>query len=163
MDEEAFCAFYQTTAPALQRYIRRTCGNPPLSEDILQECFYRFLRAHLPVMNALQMKAYLFKTATSILMDNWRREKRERFWKSLWNPQAKPGGNSRDDVLCALSELKPRERALLWLAYVEGFDHSEIASTLGLKEESIRVLLFRSRKKLARILGRQSSIYGATS
>ena len=45
MKEAAFCAFYQSTAPALQGYIRKTCGNPALSEDVLQETFYRFLRA----------------------------------------------------------------------------------------------------------------------
>jgi hypothetical protein len=41
--------------------------------------------------------------------------------------------------------LKPAERALLWLAYVEGFDHSEIAAA-GIRSKSIRVLLFRARQ-----------------
>jgi RNA polymerase sigma-70 factor (ECF subfamily) len=50
------------------------------------------------------------------------------------------------------AQLKPQEQSLLWLAYVEGFDHREIASTLQLKEGSIRVLLFRARKRLADML-----------
>ena len=49
-------------------------------------------------------------------------------------------------------ELKPRERALLWLAHVEEADHDEIGEALGLKSKSVRVLLFRARKKLAEIL-----------
>ena len=60
----------------------------------------------------------------------------------------------------ALSALKPAQRALLWLAYVEGFSHSEIATTLGIKEKSIRVLLFRARKNLLRVLGRTEGAHG---
>ena len=52
-------------------------------------------------------------------------------------------------------ELKPREQTLLWLAYVEGFEHREIAAALQLSERSVRVLLFRARKSLAGALKRQ--------
>ncbi len=157
MTEEEFCTFYYATAPGLQGYVRRTCGNTALAEDIIQEAFYRFLRAELPEMNASQMKAYVFKIATSLLVDHWRRLGRERLWERIWRSPVAQANDRRDDVVEGMSQLKPVERALLWLAYVEGFDHGEIASTLGLKEKSIRVLLFRARKKMARVLGRLKS------
>jgi RNA polymerase sigma-70 factor (ECF subfamily) len=50
------------------------------------------------------------------------------------------------------AQLKPQQQALLWLAYVEGFDHGEIASALGVRESSVRVLLYRARKRMAGIL-----------
>ena len=163
LNEETFCALYRATAPALLGYLRKTCGNASLTEDILQETFYRLLRADLPEMNAHQMKSYLFKIASSLLVDHWRREKREKFWQNLWHPPAMTQGGQMSDVSQALSALKPAERALLWLAYVEGFDHGEIASTLGLKDKSVRVLLSRARKNAARILRRQDGMHGATS
>jgi len=163
MEETAFHIFYLEIAPALQGYIRKTCGDAALAEDILQEAFYRFLRADLPEMDEPQKKAYLFKIATSLLIDHWRREKRERFWKNLWKPPEPRREEHKDDVSRALSKLKPAERALLWLAYVEGFDHSEIASTLGLKKKSIRVLLFRARKNLAHLMGRPARNCGEIS
>ena len=49
--------------------------------------------------------------------------------------------------------LKPRERMLLWLAYGQGESHREIAQALGLKTGSIKLLLFRARRKLAKLLG----------
>lgn len=152
MDEEAFCAFYNSVASTLHGYLRKACGNAALAEDILQEACYRLIRAELPEMDAAPMKAYLFKIATSLLIDHWRRERRLRFWKGMWNPPALQPASPKEDVSRALSELRPVERSLVWLAYVEGFDHKEIAAILGLQEKSIRVLLFRSRKKLARIL-----------
>jgi len=50
--------------------------------------------------------------------------------------------------------LKPRERALLWLAYAEGMDHREIGRALGLSRGSIKVLLFRARRRLGGVLDR---------
>jgi RNA polymerase sigma-70 factor (ECF subfamily) len=57
------------------------------------------------------------------------------------------------DLTRALAQLKPRERAMLWLAYAEGATHREIAQTLGLETGSLKPLLFRARRKLAALLG----------
>jgi RNA polymerase sigma-70 factor (ECF subfamily) len=43
---------------------------------------------------------------------------------------------------------------LLWLAYAQGHAHSEIAETLGVKTASVKLLLFRARRKLAALLRR---------
>jgi RNA polymerase sigma-70 factor (ECF subfamily) len=51
-----------------------------------------------------------------------------------------------------LQTLKPRERELLWLAYVEGMDHAEISSATGLNRLSVRTLLFRARNKAKQFL-----------
>ena len=151
MDSAAFQVFYAKTAPGLRGYLRRASGNEALADDILQESFLRFLRARLPPLEDAPLKAYLYKIGSSLLVDHWRRVKRERSW-SLQNflgsePVTNPRGDS--DALRFFRTLKPQEQLLLWLAYVEGFEHREIAAALGLREKSVRVLLFRARKKLA--------------
>jgi DNA-directed RNA polymerase specialized sigma24 family protein len=40
----------------------------------------------------------------------------------------------------------------LWLAYVEGDNHQEIADALGLTRGSVKVMLFRARARLKRLL-----------
>jgi RNA polymerase sigma-70 factor (ECF subfamily) len=52
-----------------------------------------------------------------------------------------------------MSRLKPRERAILWLAYAEGASHQEIADALGLRPGSLKAMLFRARRRLAALLG----------
>jgi RNA polymerase sigma-70 factor (ECF subfamily) len=148
----AFEAFYAATAPALARYIRRVCGHPAQVEDILQEAFYRFLRGRPQRMDEAQMRSYLYRAATTIIYDQWRRSKRA---VAPPPPAAiQPDPSARMDVDRALGELGPRDRALLWLAYVEGANHGEIAAALGLSALSVRVLLFRARGRLARSLRR---------
>src|SRR5262249_28172069 len=58
----------------------------------------------------------------------------------------------RLDLRRALNRLKPRERDMLWLAYANGSSHQEIADPLGLKRASIKLLLFRARRRLANLL-----------
>lgn len=151
MDSAAFQIFYGKTAPGLRGYIRRASGNEALADDILQEVFLRFLRADLPALEEAPLKAYLYKIAASLLVDHWRRISRERRWSLRSFFGAEPAENPRghSDAMRFFRRLKPQEQLLLWLAYVEGFEHREIAAALRLKEKSVRVLLFRARKKLA--------------
>lgn len=137
--------------------VLHSSGDAALTDDIFQETFYRFLRARLPILERRQMKAYLYRTAMSLLSDHWRRLKRERRWslEMLFGKQTVETNPLGGDVAHLFELLKPQEQALLWLAYVEGFDHREIASALQVKEKSVRVLLFRARKRLAGILTKE--------
>ena len=91
MDEATFQAFYNKTAPGLRGYLRRASGNEALADDILQESYLRFLRADLCQFRDGQfrdaqfddvarpdapLKAYLYKIASSLLIDHWRRVQR---------------------------------------------------------------------------------------
>jgi RNA polymerase sigma-70 factor (ECF subfamily) len=51
-----------------------------------------------------------------------------------------------------MAGLRQRDRELLWLAYAQGSSHQEIAAALGLKTGSIKLLLFRARRRLADLL-----------
>ncbi len=156
MDEDAFQVFYQKTAPGLRSYIHRSAGSADLADDILQEAFLKFLRAAPENLEPPQQKAYLYKIASSLLADHWRRLNREQRWDWRAFLGKQHATDSKLDLGHDLSgifrTLKPQQRSLLWLAYVEGFEHREIASMLGLRENSVKVLLFRARRKMGEIL-----------
>jgi RNA polymerase sigma-70 factor (ECF subfamily) len=160
MDAEAFAGFYQRTARPLWAYLARTSANPALAEDLMQESFVRFLSADrlVEVMTAGEVAArsYLFRIATNLLRDHWRRpgpepldEAPEAFFADSSAAQA---SDSHLLLGPALAQLRPRDRQLLWLAYAEGYSHREIAAITGLVSASIRLLLFRARRKILRIL-----------
>jgi RNA polymerase sigma-70 factor (ECF subfamily) len=60
-----------------------------------------------------------------------------------------------------MAVLKPRDREILWLAYAEGASHKEIAEVLGLRPTSLKMLLFRARRRLAELLGRTEPEHAA--
>lgn len=153
-DQAAFAELYERTAPKIAAYLRRVTGSPDWSEDLLQDTYVRFLNAERPTMDERQTLSYLYRVATNLVYDGWRSMRREREWEDQ-APRAdtppEPVGLRRD-VEEALAKLSARERALVWLAYVEGYAHRDIARVLEVKDASVRVLLFRARRKLAKIL-----------
>ena len=156
MDAAAFQAFYQRTAGALQAYIRRVTGDVVNADDLLQEAYLRLLRTPLPPMSEPQLKAYLFRAATRLIYDEWKRRRLDglRSLQFFFRRPSPENPNLKTDMERFFGELKPRERALLWLAYVEGYDHRELAEILNLGEKSVRVSLFRARNRLAGVLRR---------
>ena len=168
MDEEAFAAFYQRTARQVWAYLVRVSGNATLADDLLQESYVRFLGAAAPWKHGeVACRNYLFRIATNLLRDHWRRLQHAALDDV---PEvALPTFTSRDTERIdshallgpALLKMKPRERQLLWLAYAEGYSHKEIAAITGLKSPSIRLLLFRARHKMAGLLRRQQLRSGA--
>lgn len=159
-DEDAFTALYHRLARPLRAYLRRLAGNAEAADDLLQETFYRFLRADLPAgLDDRQTAAFLYRTATRLVQDGWRRAAVERRRREAEPPprEAAPAADATlaHDVERAMASLKPRERALLWLAHVEGLDHREVAGVVGVAEASVKVLLHRARKRLAAALDRR--------
>jgi RNA polymerase sigma-70 factor (ECF subfamily) len=168
MDEDAFRAFYDRTARPLWNYLSRLTGEAPLADDLLQESYYRFLRTRVAWESETHRRAYLFRIATNLVRDGHRRS---RFGRAVALPDPENDlrcSTSEDlaestarktDLRRAMSRLRPRERALLWLAYAQGQAHAEIAEVLGVKTGSVKLLLFRARRKLAGLL-RQSGASG---
>ena len=159
MDSDAFAGFYKRSAPALRAYLVRVSGNYALADDLMQESYLRFLCAPRPEGGEVNYRRYLFRIATNLLRDHWKRPRAaciedvpERFLTA-------DDGLSRLDSQAildpALARMRPRERQLLWLAHAEGYSHREIAEITGLNSAGIRLLLYRARRKIARLLRKQ--------
>jgi len=157
MNEAQFEAFYRKTAGGLWSYLYRLTGDPATADDLLQKAFFRFIRSGATFENDDHMRRYLYRTATNLVFDHQRESKRERLRAvpPPPDPARSDGGELRHDMMRTFEELKPRERALLWLAHVEEASHDEIAASLQIGSKSVRVLLFRARKRLAELLTRK--------
>lgn len=162
MDEDAFRAFYERTARGVWAYLARVTGDRQLADDLLQETFYRFLRAAAAYEDETHRRNSLYRIATNLARDA-RRRSLIRAPLSLQRDEieAEPSADQvgtverRADFRQAMSHLKPRERAMLWLAYAEGASHREIADVLGLQPASLKTLLFRARRRLAALMVRK--------
>jgi RNA polymerase sigma-70 factor (ECF subfamily) len=102
-------------------------------------------------MPAADTRPYLFRIATNLLRDRWR-ARHEAQWPEGFDQSHSQDVDTQLEIRRVMQALKPRERELLWLAYVEGMSHREIATATGLAALSIRPLLFRARRKAASLL-----------
>jgi len=160
LDEDAFRAFYERTARPLWAYLYRTTGGPEAADDLLQESYLRLLRCGASFESDDHRRHYLFRIATNLAHDRRRRRVAlpmpGREARAPEPQSADPSGalEGQADLRRALDRMKPRDRQLLWLAYAEGATHIEIAGMLGLRPTGVRVLLFRARRRLRRLLER---------
>ena len=159
MDEETFRGFYTRTSGMLWAYLARATNDPAAADDLLQEAYYRLLRATTTFESDEHRKNYLFRIATNLIRDRFRRPRIDNAQLSEHGEGSIPASGDlaqqtqqRSDLARAMAKLSQRERELVWLAYGQGSTHQEIAGALGLKAGSIKPLLFRARRKLARIL-----------
>ena len=169
MDSEAFAAFYQRSARSLWAYLARVSADPALADDLMQESFVRFLCASRPELSLAEgevaARRYLFRIATNLMRDHWRRPTSasiEELPEELFAAADRSAQADSQAILGpALAQMRPRDRQILWLAHAEGYSHREIAQITGLASASVRLLLFRARRKIARILLTQAAPPGA--
>lgn len=160
MDEEAFRAFYTRTSGMVWAYIARATNDPSAADDLLQDAYFRLLRSPMTFESDDHRKNYLFRIATNLIRDRFRRQPVDNAQLPEHGGREIPASGDlarqtqqRSDLQRAMAQLSARERQLVLLAYGQGLTHQEIAGALGLKAGSIKPLLFRARRKLARILG----------
>lgn len=160
MSESGFGTWYEATYPRLWSWARRVVSDPAVASDIAQEAFVRLLKTDRHTLPEGERAAYLFTIARNLMNDHFKRALESQQWLS--DESDATGGLAaiglRDviasvDLDRALAAVTTKERSAVWLAYVEGWDHRTIARVLGVGEKSVKVLLFRARKKLMGLLG----------
>jgi RNA polymerase sigma-70 factor (ECF subfamily) len=147
---EDLARVYAATSRQIWAFLRRSVDAAE-ADDLLQETYFRFLRSGAKVESDEHAKNYLFRIAANLVRDEFRR-RRVRAEAREPEEEVRAAGRStevRNDLRAALAELGERDRQLLWLAHAEGFSHREIATILGLKEASVRLMLFRARQRAA--------------
>ena len=157
MDEAQFEKFYSETVGPLRSYLLRLAGDEATADDLVQKSFLRLLRANPRVASDDDLRNWLFRVSTNVALDHFRTARRHRAWlgEAVEAEVVTQPSDLRHDIARTFAELTPRERALLWLAHVEESDHKEIGDALGVKTNSVKVLLFRARKRLGKLLSKR--------
>jgi RNA polymerase sigma-70 factor, ECF subfamily len=136
---------------SLVRMLYRRTGDRDRAEDLAQETFARAVAA--PPNNP---RPWLFAVALNLVREDGRRNVRQGRRLELLRadeaPQQGPDvefdrNESTAAVRAALATLNERDREALLLK-AEGFNYTEIASTLGLSKGAVGTTLARARRRL---------------
>lgn len=150
-DNERDAEVYRSHAPELVRFANSLVG-PTDAQDVVSaavlKCFTS--RAWPKVDNR---RAYLYRAVLNEVRSQHRSSMRRRA-RELRNisPETTELPEVRPDVLEALGQLSPRQRAVAYLTYIEDLDETTVADRLGISTGSVRQHLGRARSKLRSIL-----------
>ncbi len=145
--------------PPLVRYCHRLTGDRDVAEDIAQEAMVR-LYTHRVEGPQQGIRAWLFRTATHLIRDQYRvNENRRRLLQEnpvtpseLESPVRQlERGEARALARAALDVLPERDKEILLMRY-EGFSYKEIAEAVEIAATSVGTLLARAERRFAQLL-----------
>ncbi len=158
---------YQELSPALRAYLTRKVGDPEQAEDLVQETFYRALKAFRTGTGWLpstlkDYRPWLFRIATNLAIDLLRR-RACLTWCALEAAAAVPTGATEGDpeeaytrlegaeaFRATLRRLPERSRRALVLYYGGELTAAQVAQLIGLDPCGCKTLLKRARHAFAR-------------
>lgn len=148
----------------LNSFFRRRLRDRTEAEDLTQEVFLRMIRRG-NVATLEHARAYLFETASSVLLDRARRRavRPDQFHENFDSQRHASEGFSSERVLLgqqaleraarALLELPPRTRSVFVLRQLEGLPYQEIARQLGISVSAVEKHMMRAVSFLTQRMG----------
>ncbi|MBU9710994.1 RNA polymerase sigma factor [Evansella tamaricis] len=152
----------------LYRYIFSLCKNKHLSEDIVQETFYRAY-IYLESYRGEKIKPWLFKVAYHTFIDWMRKEKKLKHYDSIVMENAIDDQNQvksaeqeffiKKDIenwFQGLETLTVTKRNALLLRVYFHFSYQEIADLMDISLAKTKVTIYRGRKEIKQWLEKES-------
>ena len=156
MDHDTAEAVIRQYAPMVYRLAVAQLHNPEGAEDVMQEVFLRYLKAHPVFESEEHQKAWLLRVAV-----NCCRKAQASPWRRMESlSELLPAPEQVDHGLLELLEALPAKyRTVLHLFYYEDYSAEEISRLLGRKASTVRCQLARGRAMLKEKLEGENS-YG---
>lgn len=150
-DESAFGALFERYYDMIYAYAYKLCLNREDAQDVAQETFVRAARA-LASLRTGHLKAWLFRIASNLSKDTFRR--RKPIDGAEFDPDSLAARPAPDHLPAEelLARLSGDLRQAVALVYLEGMNHAEAAQILGCAESTISWRIFAAKRKLRRFL-----------
>jgi RNA polymerase sigma-70 factor (ECF subfamily) len=157
---EAFEQMYREHAPRIYSLACRMAGSPEDGEDLLQEIFLQAYRKLDSFKGESALGTWLYRLALNHCLDyvRSRRAKMNKLTETLdAETSVQPVARrqtpiARIDLDRAIERLPDGCREAFVLHDVEGFDHKEVGTLLGIAEGTSKSQVFKARLKLRALL-----------
>ncbi|MGM1045613.1 RNA polymerase sigma-70 factor, ECF subfamily [Paenibacillus uliginis N3/975] len=156
---------YQKYMKDVYRYLYSLCRDHHMTEDILQETFYRAY-LHLENCKDDQVKPWLFRVAYHAFIDAKRKNKRTIIQDiGFFNTLSQPSTLEKqvmeqerwDELKLAIDELPEQQKQAILLYEFHQMSYQEASDLMKVGLSHFKILLFRARQKLRQQKGKGGS------
>lgn len=155
----AFAELVEVFSLPLYRVMRRMASDDSEAENLVQEAFWRFWQKREHYQNDRPFFPYIVTVAANLARDRWRREKwllEDELEEELAEepeptllPEAQLEQSELYQKLAATVASLPKPyRAVIALRYEADYSYEEIAETLRIPVNTVRVHLYRAKRTL---------------
>src|SRR6266567_1395900 len=144
--------FERYHVPLFNFYLRLT-GDRPVSEDLVQEVFFRILKYRHSYRADTGFRAWMYQIARNVRFDHLRKRRPETSWEPSMSPAVEPADTAQQNQEAALLHqallhLGEDKREVLILSRFQDLKYDEIAQLLGCEVGTVKVRVFRALKDL---------------
>jgi len=151
---------FRENAAQLYRYIYTKVGSGALAEDLTSEVFLKAARWLRHDRSVDSVRGWLYATARTTVVDHWRKQAQvETLSLDAWEEVLFCGRDpveetrrTRERAMRLLRSLPEREREVLTLRFLRGYNAAEIGHALGLSPGNVRVLQLRALRRAVALL-----------
>lgn len=160
-DIAAYGVLFDRHQPRLVAFLTRFLGDRALAEDMAQEAFWNVWRRRETFNTRQSFRVFLYVVGKNLALNELASARRQRTVslaavEEHAGPDDTAGWSARRQVQCtvrkALKELPDDQRLCVLLREYDGCSYGETARILGCSEVHARVLAFRARNRLKRLL-----------
>ena len=159
-DREAFEELVLRYRDSAVKFILRYIKDYYIAEDLAQEAFAKIYINRDYFKSNGNFKAYLFQTLRNLSIDYHRKVSKVTEQKLIDNlidevdsPEEIALKNEKSGIIHnLLKSLNEQYKTVLYLQQYEGMSYKEIAQSMGLSLGQVRMLIYRSKKKLKNII-----------
>ena len=169
LDSEFLEAVYRSYYKNVYNYISFRINNHFDSEELASSVFENAIKKfHTYKPGAAPIEAWLIGIAKNVVADYFRSRKRKFFTPldnilELRSPGREPEEiivmNEENKALIeAIAKLKEKERQVLSMKFATDLKNTEIAKIMGISDSNVGIIIYRSIKKLKKLLGEEEVI-----
>ena len=156
-DVEKLGLLFERYHRAVFDFFARMTGNRAVSEDLVQDVFFRILKYRNTFRAESHFKTWMFQIARNVRVDYYKKHGSERAAfeskEELCSDSALPIEKLEEDertrlLECALLRLQPEKREILVLSRYQDMKYEEIAELLGCELGTVKVRIYRAMQEL---------------
>jgi len=157
---EKLAVLFERHHVSLYNFFLRLTGSRNISEDLVQDVFYRILNYRSTFKGESKFTTWMYKIARNAHIDFLRKKKEELPLEEQWNESLSPEPSpdqrleiGQDITLMreALAKLPLKKREVLILSRYQDLKYKEIAELLGCQIGTVKAHVHRAIKDLGKI------------
>jgi RNA polymerase sigma-70 factor (ECF subfamily) len=161
-----FLAAYEKYADDIFRYVFYRVYDRDKAKDVAQEAYRRTWEYLTNGHEVENLRAFLYKTATHIIIDDSRRKKSvslHQLMEKGFTPAIDPRQKTEDvesgkELFDLVEKLDKKYREVILLKFVEDLSTKEIATVIGETENNVYVRLSRGLEKIKEMVREQEQL-----
>ena len=153
-DRRSMRALYDLTAPMAMGVCMRFASDRDAAQDLMQDGYIKVYEGLARLREPEKLMAWVYQVMFNEGLNHCKRNRRPEYLDEVGEEPVvfQTDAFGMEEVVLALQQLPPRQRAVFNMLEVEDMDEKEVAVRMGTPVTNVRTLMSRAKNRLKELL-----------